>query len=106
MSHAIKFIETAIFTRQIREIATETLQNDLIGRPNKGDIIQGAGGLRKVRMATGHQGKSGSERVIYFLATKEIIYLIMAYPKTVKDSLTDTEKTELKKLTKLLKDEV
>lgn len=78
MSHAIEFIETAIFTRQIREIATDeelrSLQNDLIGRPNKGDIIQGTGGLRKVRMAVGHQGKSGSTRVIYFLATKDIIY--------------------------------
>lgn len=27
-----------------------------------------AGGLRKIRMATGGQGKSGSVRVIYFLA--------------------------------------
>ncbi|MGL4602288.1 MAG: type II toxin-antitoxin system RelE/ParE family toxin, partial [Plesiomonas sp.] len=64
------------------------------------------GGLRKIRMATGSQGKSGSARVIYFLATEEIIYLVMAYPKNTKDSLTDAEKAELKKLTKLLKGEV
>lgn len=57
-------------------------------------------------MATGLQGKSGSARVIYFLATKEVIYLVMAYPKSTKDSLTDAEKAELRKLTKLLKDEV
>ena len=57
-------------------------------------------------MATGTQGKSGSARVIYFLATEEIIYLVMAYPKSTKDSLTATEKADLKKLTKLLKDEV
>ena len=57
-------------------------------------------------MATGSQGKSGSARVIYFLATKEVIYLIMAYPKSTKDSLTDAEKAELKKLTKALKGEV
>jgi hypothetical protein len=44
--------------------------------------------------------------VIYFLATAEVIYLVMAYPKSIKDSLTDTEKSQLKKLTKLLKDEV
>ncbi|WP_180270533.1 type II toxin-antitoxin system RelE/ParE family toxin, partial [Erwinia amylovora] len=64
------------------------------------------GGLRKIRMATGSQGKSGSARVIYFLATDEIIYLVMAYPKSTKDSLTDAEKADLKKLTKLLNDEV
>lgn len=110
MSHAIEFIETSLFTRQIKQIATDdelkALQITLIGRPDVGDLIQGTGGLRKVRMATGNQGKSGSARVIYFLATKEIIYLLMVYPKTIKDSLTDTEKTELKKLTKLLKNEV
>lgn len=57
-------------------------------------------------MATGSLGKSGSARVIYFLATKEVIYLIMAYPKNIKDNLTDVEKSELKKLSKLLKNEV
>jgi len=34
------------------------------------------------------------------------IYLVLAYPKNVKDNLTNAEKTELKKLTKLLKEEV
>ena len=57
-------------------------------------------------MATSGQGKSGSVRVIYFLATVEIIYLVLAYPKNVKDSLNQAEKSELKKLTKLLKSEV
>lgn len=78
----------------------------MIESPEKGDLIRQTGGLRKIRMATGTQGKSGSARVIYFLATEEIIYLVMAYPKSTKDSLTDAEKTDLKKLTKLLKDEV
>lgn len=110
MSHAIEFIETSMFTRQIKQIATDDelneLQKELIESPDKGDLIQKTGGLRKVRMATGSQGKSGSARVIYFLATEEIIYLVMAYPKSTKDSLTDVEKSELKKLTKLLKGEV
>lgn len=45
-------------------------------------------------------------KVIYFIATVDVIYLVMAYPKNVKDSLNDTEKAELKKLTRILKDEV
>ena len=110
MSHAIEFIETPMFTRQIKQIATDDelkdLQKVLIESPDKGDLIRQTGGLRKIRMATGIQGKSGSARVIYFLATDEIIYLVMAYPKSTKDSLTDAEKSDLKKLTKLLKDEV
>lgn len=80
------------------------LQNELISKPDKGDLIKGTGGLRKIRMAVGNKGKGGT-RVIYFLATKEVIYLVMAYPKTIKISLTDSEKIELKKLTKRLKGE-
>ncbi|NDK98858.1 type II toxin-antitoxin system RelE/ParE family toxin [Photorhabdus bodei] len=110
MSHAIEFIETSMFTRQIKEVATDDelkeLQRELIESPDKGDLIRGTGGLRKIRMAIGSQGKNGSARVIYLLATEDIIYLVMAYPKSKKDSLTDAEKAELKKLTKLLKDEV
>ncbi|EMT6574277.1 type II toxin-antitoxin system RelE/ParE family toxin [Providencia rettgeri] len=94
----------------MQSIATQeelrTLQNELIACPDKGDIIQGTGGLRKIRMATGNKGKSASVRVIYFLATPEIIYFIMTYPKNVKDTLNDLEKAELKKLTKLLKNEL
>ncbi len=110
MGHAIEFIETSMFTRQIKQIATDDelrrLQKELIEFPDKGDLIQKTGGLRKIRMATGSDGKSGSARVIYFLATQEIIYFVMAYPKSVKDSLTDAEKAALKALTKRLKDEV
>ena len=109
MSHAIEFIETSIFTRQIKAIATDdelkALQVELIAQPEKGDLIQGTGGLRKIRMATGQQGKSGSARVIYFLATAEVIYLVLAYAKNEKESLTAAEKADLKKLTQLLKGE-
>lgn len=57
MDHAIEFIETPMFTRQIKQIATDDelkeLQRELIAFPEKGDLIQKTGGLRKVRMATG-----------------------------------------------------
>lgn len=107
MSHAIEFIETSIFTKQIKALATDdelrALQTELIAQPEKGDLIKGTGGLRKVRMAIGQQGKSGSARVIYFLSTAETIYLVLAYAKSEKESLTTAEKAELRELTKLLK---
>ena len=110
MSNAIEFIETPTFTRQIQAIATDDelkeLQRTLIAQPDKGDLIQGTGGLRKIRIALGNQGKSGGARVIYFLATAEKIYLILAYPKSVKDNLTPAEKAALKTLTHQLKAEV
>ncbi|MBZ9540445.1 type II toxin-antitoxin system RelE/ParE family toxin [Modicisalibacter tunisiensis] len=106
----MEFIETPTFTRQIQSIATDEelkeLQRILIAQPDKGDLIQGTGGLRKIRMALRQQGKQGGARVIYFLATAEVIYLILAYPKSVKDSLTSAEKAALKTLTHQLKGEV
>ncbi|NWN84150.1 MAG: type II toxin-antitoxin system RelE/ParE family toxin [Halomonas sp.] len=109
MSHAIEFIETPTFTRQIKALASDDelkeLQRILIAQPDKGDLIQGTGGLRKVRMSLGHQGKQGGARVIYFLATMDVIYLVLAYPKNMKDSLTPAEKATLKTLTHQLKGE-
>lgn len=110
MEYALAFIETSLFTRQITQLATDDelkeLQRELIAFPNKGDLIQKTGGLRKIRMATGSKGKSGGVRVIYFLATEEVVWLVMAYPKNIKDSLTDAEKSALKRLTQQLKNEV
>ncbi|MGL4613592.1 MAG: type II toxin-antitoxin system RelE/ParE family toxin [Shewanella sp.] len=109
MSHAIEFVETSIFTRQIKELATDDelkdLQAELIAQPDKGDIIKGTGGLRKVRMAVGNKGKSGSIRVLYVLALADKIYLVLAYPKAVKDSLTAEEKAKLKQIVQSLKGE-
>ena len=45
---------------------------------------------------TSGRTQSDSVRVIYFLATAEIIYLVLAYPMNVKDNFTNAEKVELK----------
>ena len=88
MTRAIEFIETSIFTKQITEIASDDelkdLQKELIANPDTGDLIVGTGGLRKIRMATGVRGKSGGARIVYFIATEEVIYLVLAYPKSTK----------------------
>lgn len=109
MSHTIEFVETSIFTRQIKELATDDelkdLQAELIAQPDKGDIIKGTGGLRKVRMAVGNKGKSGNIRVLYVLALADKIYLVLAYQKAVKDSLTAEDKAKLKLIVQSLKGE-
>ena len=68
-------------------------------------MIQGTGGLRKIRMRLGHHGKRGGARVIYFLASAETIYLILAYPKSAKENLTPAERATLKILTDQLREE-
>ena len=61
------FIESAVFTRQVRELLTDDeyadLQWHLALYPKVGEVIQDAGGLRKVRWASRGGGKRGGVRV-------------------------------------------
>jgi hypothetical protein len=78
-------------------------QNFLLENPERGDIVKGAGGVRKVRWQLGNKGKSGGIRCIYMdFETYKTIYLLIVYPKNVKDDLTEKEKQNLKKLVKEL----
>jgi hypothetical protein len=45
------FIETSIFTKQIKELVSDDeyreLQQELLVQPDKGDLIKNGGGIRK-----------------------------------------------------------
>ncbi len=44
----------------------QELQKELYNNPFKGDIIEGTGGARKIRMKIAGKGKRGGARVIYY----------------------------------------
>ncbi|MGH8190585.1 MAG: hypothetical protein ACREP2_03980 [Rhodanobacteraceae bacterium] len=80
------FIETSVFTRQVLGLLTDDeyvdLQSELAANPLAGDVIQGTGGLRKVRVAAKGQGKRGGARVIYYYASGAAqIRLLLIYTK-------------------------
>ena len=78
----------------------------LLKDPTSGPIIEGTGGIRKVRFPLEHKGKSGSVRVCYTdFEEYEVTYLITAFTKKEQENLTDDEKKVLKKMVKALKDE-
>jgi hypothetical protein len=78
----------------------------LARRPKARRIIQGTGGLRKVRFARPGKGKSGGARVIYYYYndTKPIL-LLLIYAKARQDNLTDAQKVQLKKHVEAIVDE-
>ena len=83
----------------------QALQELLLTNPQAGNVIQGTGGLRKLRFALPNKGKRGSSRVIYVdFCFAETIYLIFAYPKNEKDDLSETEKSNMKKLVERIKE--
>ncbi len=64
----------------------------ILREPKVGKVIRGTGRLRKIRFAFEGEGKSGSVRVCYVDFEKNnIVYLITAYPKSEKDTLSKEE---------------
>jgi len=60
----------------------------------------GTGGVRKLRLPLEGRGKRGGARLIYYhCEAKGRIYLILAYAKGRKESLTGVERAAMKKLT-------
>ena len=75
------------------------LQLALISRPLSGDVIQGSGGLRKLRWRGSGRGKRGGVRVIYYwIAEVSQIYLLTVYAKADCADLTREQMGVLRKL--------
>lgn len=73
------------------------LQAELLFTSQDNPVMQGTGGLRKVRFALENRGKSGSVRVVYVdFVIYETIYLITAYTKNEKDNLSKAERNAIK----------
>ena len=83
------------------------LEEILLDNPQKGDVIEGTGGARKLRISLNdNRGKSGGGRVIYLdVFEKERLYLLFAYPKNVQENLTAEQKNAIKKLIDEIKKE-
>ena len=105
------FIEVPIFSKRWKEIGLGEdellhLQIMLLKDPQSGPVMEGTGGIRKVRFPLENKGKSGSVRVCYTdFEEYEVIYLITAFTKDEQQNLTKDEKNALKKLVKALKKE-
>lgn len=78
----------------------------LLANPQLGDVIEGTGGARKMRIQIENRGKSGGGRVIYVdVFEKEKLYFLLAYPKNVQDNLTPDQKKQVRKLVEAIKKE-
>jgi hypothetical protein len=95
------FIETSIFTRLVCQLMDDEqyreLQSVLIENPKAGAVIQGSGGLRKIRWRLAGQGKRGGVRVIYYGTTgRNEIYMLYVYSKNVCSDLTRDQLRQLR----------
>ncbi len=88
----MEFIETSIFTQRIVKLLTDEsyrdLQAVLAEEPKAGEVIPGAGGLRKIRWRGISRGKRGGIRVVYYYWSAHRLYMLFAYDKTEQEDLT------------------
>ena len=102
----LTFAETTIFTRQITELLSDdelnALQWVLMANPDRGDLIRGSGGLRKIRWAGSGRGKRGGLRIIYYWHVPgSTILFLLAYPKNEQEDLTPAQLKVLKSIIEL-----
>ncbi len=99
-----KSIDDLLKKRQLLKTDYDDFKNELANNPDKGDVIIGTGGVRKIRLSSASRGKSGGFRVCYYyLTADEEIYLLVIYAKNEKENLMMEEKKALKELVGFLK---
>jgi hypothetical protein len=76
----------------------------LAAKPKAGILLQGTGGIRKLRWARGGRGKSGGVRVIYYFHSEAMpLYLLTVFGKSEKANLSRAERNKLAQLVEILK---
>ena len=103
----ITIAETAPFLRKIAALLSDEERADLIAylaeHPSAGVLIQGTGGIRKLRWARRGGGKSGGIRVVYYFHSERMpLYLLAAFGKNEKADISAEEKQLLAKAVKEL----
>jgi hypothetical protein len=94
------FLQMATFTKAwehhgLSDEALRALEDEILLNPIAGNVIQGTGGLRKMRFAApgSQRGKSSGFRVCYVdFSEFGFIFLVTIYTHNEKDNLSATEK--------------
>lgn len=82
------------------------LEDILLENPQKGDVIEGTSGARKMRIQMNGHGKRGGGRVIYVdIFEKEKLYFLFAYPKNGQVNLTEQQKKIVRQMVEAIKGE-
>jgi len=95
-------VETPGYLRKAEQLFSASEREDIVSMvaadPECGEVLQGTGGFRKVRVARSGVGKRGGARVIYIVRNENFpIFLVAAYAKNEKENLTRQERNQLAK---------
>ena len=107
----ITVVEAQPFLSQVDAYLSDAERHRLIDfvahHPEAGDLIRGTGGLRKLRWAMKGGGKRGGLRLIYYFYNPEWpVFLLTIYRKTEQQDLTSEQRLRLRRLLRILKDDI
>lgn len=99
--------EVPEYIRRSEKLLTEEARRDIVdylaANPKAGDLMEGTGGVRKLRWGRQGRGKSGGVRVIYYVHSEMMpLYLLTLFAKNERANLTKAERNELAGLVDIL----
>lgn len=99
--------ETPEYIRRAEKLLLDDERRDLLHylaeHPKSGDLMEGTGGVRKLRWSRGGRGKSGGVRVIYYYHSDALpLYLLTLFAKNERANLGKAERNKLADLVGLL----
>lgn len=99
--------ETPEYVRRAEKLLSDDERRDLLSylaaHPRAGDLMEGTGGVRKLRWARGGRGKSGGVRVIYYFHSATLpLYLLTLFAKNERANLSRAERNALAGLVGIL----
>ena len=100
----ITVVETAPYLSDAVQLMDQAerieVVNAIAADPQAGDVIQGTGGLRKVRIPLKGRGKRGGARLITFFHDVDMpVFLIAVYAKNVQVDLDSRQRKAATALT-------
>jgi hypothetical protein len=95
------------YIRRADKLLTEAQRRGVIdylaAHPKAGDLLEGTGGIRKLRWARDGRGKSGGVRVIYYFHSEAMpLYLLTLFAKNERANLSKAERNALAGLVDVL----
>ena len=97
-------IVTQEFEKSVKKILSKNdiknLSTYLQLNPEKGDIIPGTSGVRKLRWINpkNNKGKSSGLRILYHYSHNTLIILLNCYSKSETEDIDESEKNRLRKI--------
>lgn len=99
--------ETPEYIRRAEKLLADDERRDILNclaaHPKAGDLMEGTGGIRKLRWSRGGRGKSGGVRIIYYFHNEAMpLYLLTLFAKNERANLSKAERNMLADLVELL----